>query len=134
MGARLKGRRPQIPSIVRRLVIYFCLKDLLVRVETSNGDCPVGNPADAEPKTACLEELFLDSAVDRRSGTPPLPAMVVGASIFGMIFPISLIVFHAIMFMVAITNPGFDLTLDKGMGRLYPGMESLLMSFLSSTG
>jgi hypothetical protein len=38
------------------------------------------------------------------------------------------------MFIGAITNPGIDLTLDKGIGRLYLGMTSLLISFLSNSG
>ncbi len=37
------------------------------------------------------------------------------------------------MFIGAITNSGIDLTLDKGIGRMYPWITSLLISFLSKS-
>ena len=117
----------EMPLTVSQLVIYFCCKDALVRVATSCDGCQIHNPADAETNTTCLEKLFLGSAVDGRSGTP-LPTLVMSESIFWSDLPnfIDCILCHNVM--GAITNPGIDLTLDKGMGKLYPYMTSLQLA------
>ncbi len=120
-------------SLVSGLVINFCCKDAPVRVETSCSNCPVDYLANAETKTACLEELLFVLLLTDVLELPCQLWLLVSWS-FGMIFPISLIVFCAMMFISAIINPGIDLTIDKGIGRLYPLMTSLLISFLSSIG
>ena len=123
----------KMPLMVSQPVIYFCCKDALVGVDNSCSNCHDDNPVDAETKTACLGGSFL---VLLLMDVPELHCQLwlwVSQS-FGMTCLIPLIVFCTIMFIGAITNPGIDLTLNKGTGRLFPWMTSLLMSFLSSTG
>ena len=59
----LKGCRPmKVPSPVSQLVINFCCKGVLVRVETPCGDCPVDNSAHTKAKmlpTLVVSELIL---------------------------------------------------------------------------
>ncbi len=54
--------------------------------------CPICKSTDAETVAACLEELFLDTAVNGGARTP-LSALVMGESVLGNNFPSSLIVF-----------------------------------------
>ena len=113
----------KMSSSISWFVVNFCCLQGFVYWGKDLLDCQVNYPLNAESKTACLKKLFHCSAVDWRFGAP-LPTLVMSESIIWN---------DLTMFIDCIFAPGIDLTLDKGIGRLYLWITSLLISFLSNS-